>query len=176
MICSFGISFSVNRVSKKCNFQIISSFPCHSISSSSIDWNQYEILKRHPWINFFPPRLSHQENKTKVSGAEKCRRVRCSLTGRSLPFRKDPQHLHSPLNPRLFIPSLLSISKLLLRASGGTITERRDFSENVRSLKREKSRRKTEGEGGHREDGISITPLTDTSILKWCVFFFHRFI
>lgn len=69
------------------------------------------------------------------------------------------------------MPSPLSISKLLLRASGGMITERRGLKWKCKILKRgrdeEKRRRETEGEGGSREDSISIAPLTDMSILEW---------
>lgn len=60
--------------------------------------------------------------KEKKKGSQRCSKV--FVNWKISSFKKTPS-IYIPLNPLPFMPSLLSISKLLLRASGGMITERK---------------------------------------------------
>ena len=67
----------------------------------------------------------------------------------------DPHHLHSP-KPLPFMSSLLSISKRLLRASGGTITESRATLVRTQDLEeRERGREREQERERERERGVS---------------------
>lgn len=75
----------------------------------------------------FIPILSHAKEtkkKKKKSAVQKVLEREVFVNWKISSFKKTPS-IYIPPKPLPFKPSLLSISKLLLRASGGMITERR---------------------------------------------------
>lgn len=80
--------------------------------------------KKHSWIHVSFPFCHRRKKKKKQSAAEEGK-VFVNWKISSLKKKKTPSIYIPPKPPSPFMPSLLSISKLLLRASGGMITERR---------------------------------------------------